>query len=157
MFSGARSRRHRDVAAIVVGGMVAGTIDIGAAALINRANPVHILHFVAGGLVGRPALQGGLAMTGLGIALQWAMSLLIAAIYVVAARRLPVLRGAWIAGGLAYGVVVFFVMNYLVVPFSAWGRAPKFDTAQWVENMAAMLVFGLIVAFTARRFSSPSR
>ena len=40
-------------AAIVLGGVVAGTLDIGAAALINWASPALILRFVAGGLLGK--------------------------------------------------------------------------------------------------------
>lgn len=44
-----------DPTAILVAGLAAGTIDIGAAALINLANPILILHFIAGGLLGRPS------------------------------------------------------------------------------------------------------
>ena len=47
--------------AILVGGLVAGTIDIGAAALISAMSPVRILKVVAGGLLGRAALDGGTA------------------------------------------------------------------------------------------------
>ncbi len=142
--------RRPTLAAILAGGFIAGTIDIGAAALINLANPVLILKFVAGGLLGRPALAGGLPVALLGLVLQWAMSLVIAAIYVVAARRLPVLRARWIGCGLAYGVVIFLVMNYVVVPLSAWGKAPGLTVEKFVENLVAMLLFGLIVAYFVR-------
>ncbi len=137
--------------ALLAGGIVAGTIDIGAAAVINMASPIRILHFVAGGLYGRPALQGGATMTILGAVLQLAMSIVIAAIYVFACRRMPILGRAWLASGLLYGVVVFFVMNYVVVPLSAWGKAPTFTVASFVENLLAMLLFGLIVAYFAQR------
>ena len=52
--------------------------------------------------------------------------------------------------GLAYGVVVFVVMNYVVVYFSAWHRINHFTLASFVENLLAMLVFGLIVSICAR-------
>jgi len=42
--------------AILWGGFVAGTIDIGAAALINRLSPVIILHAIASGLLGKASL-----------------------------------------------------------------------------------------------------
>jgi uncharacterized membrane protein YagU involved in acid resistance len=145
--------RHPALTAIVVGGIVAGTLDIGAAALINMASPMRILHFVAGGLRGRDALQGGTSMTLLGIALQGAMSLVIAAIYVAACQQWRALHRRWITAGLAYGVVVFVVMNYIVVPLSAWGRAPAFTYAGFAENLLAMLLFGLIVSFAARRYA----
>jgi hypothetical protein len=138
--------------AILLGGLIAGTLDIGAAALINRASPLRILHFVAGGLLGKAALEGGTAIELLGLALQWAMSLLIAAFYVGACRWQPLLSRRWIVGGVAYGVVIFFAMNYAVVPASAWARWPHFTAGRFAENLGAMLLFGLIVAFFAHRF-----
>jgi hypothetical protein len=137
-------------AAIILGGVVAGTLDIGAAALINWASPALILRFVAGGLLGKTALDGGALVALLGYALQIAMSLIIAAIFVAAARRLKWLRRRWIAAGLAFGIVVFFVMNYVVMPLSAWARTPHFTLASFAWNMLAMLVFGVIIAYFAR-------
>jgi len=79
------------------------------------------------------------------------MSLLIAAIYVLASRRITLLTKAWIAGGLGYGVVIYGVMNYVVAPLSALHAKTTFTTRSLVLNMAAMLLFGLIVAFFASR------
>ncbi|HEY3519982.1 MAG TPA: hypothetical protein VGK80_02950 [Rhodanobacteraceae bacterium] len=137
--------------AILAGGFIAGTIDIGAASLINWIDPLVILRFVAGGVLGAAALQGGMSASVLGLILQWAMSLLIAAIFVFAALRLRWLTARPIVCGLAYGVVIYFVMNYVVVPLSAWHHVPAFKPVSFVENLIAMLVFGLIIAFCARR------
>jgi hypothetical protein len=49
------ARNHSPWTATVLGGVVAGTLDIGAAALINWASPALILRFVAGGLLGKTA------------------------------------------------------------------------------------------------------
>jgi uncharacterized membrane protein YagU involved in acid resistance len=95
-------------------------------------------------------LAGGASVALLGLVLQWAMSLIIAAVYVLAAHWLPMLRQRWIAGGIAYGVVIFVVMNYVVVPLSAWARWPNFTIEKFAENLVAMLLFGLIVAFFVR-------
>lgn len=63
--------------AILSGGMIAGTIDVGMASLIFREKPPVILCNIAGGLVGESAAHsGGLRMALLGLLLQWAMSLL---------------------------------------------------------------------------------
>jgi hypothetical protein len=90
---------HSPWTAIVLGGVVAGTLDIGAAALINWASPALILRFVAGGLLGKTALDGGAAIALLGYGVQIAMSLIIAAIYVGAGRRLGVVARALDRGG----------------------------------------------------------
>jgi hypothetical protein len=79
------------------------------------------------------------------------MGMLIAAVYVIASRVAGPLAHRWIVGGLGYGVAIFFVMNYVVVPLSAWKRVPHFSPRTFTENMIAMLLFGLIVAFFARR------
>ena len=137
--------------AIILAGLVAGTIDIGAASLINMRDPVFISQVIAGGLLGKAAFAGGMQTVALGVVLQWAMSMLIAAIFVVASGRWPVLRERWWLAGIAYGVPVYFTMEYVVVPLSAWHRSPKFAPLPFAQNMAAMMVFGLIVAFFASR------
>lgn len=141
--------------AIAIGGLLAGTIDIGAAALINRVSPVLITHFIASGVLGKAALSAGASAAYLGLVLQWAMSIVIAAIYWSVTARMPQLRERWWLGGLLAGVIIYLVMNFLVMPFSA---APvtlhqliaHLTLAKVVDNLAAMLVFGLIVAFCAR-------
>jgi hypothetical protein len=50
-------------AAILLGGFIAGTIDIGFAASINRVSPTLILHFIAAGLFGHGALEAGVSVT----------------------------------------------------------------------------------------------
>jgi len=137
--------------AILLGGLIAGTVDIGAASLINMLSPVFISQFIAGGLLGKAALTGGMQAAALGVALQWAMSIIIAAIYVFASGWLPMLRRQWALWGILYGTPVYFVMTYVVVPLSAWHRVAKFMPLSFAENMAAMMVFGLIVAYFASR------
>ena len=84
---------------------------------------------------------------------------MIAAIFVFAALRLRWLTARPVLAGLAYGVVVFAVMNYVVVYVSAWHRINHFTPVSFAENLAAMLLFGLIVAFCAGGFlgKAPAR
>lgn len=141
--------------AILVGGLAAGTLDIGAAALINHVSPVLISHNIASGVLGRASFSAGAPATLLGVILQWAMSVVIAAIYWLATARMPRLRERWWLGGLIAGIVIFLVMNFLVMPFSA---APitlrqvieRFQPVKGAENLLAMFVFGWIVAGCAR-------
>ncbi|HXC55702.1 MAG TPA: hypothetical protein VNU97_10420 [Rhizomicrobium sp.] len=144
--------RHSTLAAIVLGGVIAGVVDIGAASAINGfINPLGILRFIAGGVLGLPAARAaGMQAAALGTALQIGMSLLIAAIFVVASNLLPVLKRHWLPAGLAFGVGVYFVMTYVVVPHSAIGHGPTFDPKSFALNLAAMLLFGTIIAWFAR-------
>ena len=138
--------------AILMGGLIAGTVDIGAACLVNHVGPVVVLHAIASGVYGRAAsFHGGTTTAVAGLLLQWAMSLIIAAIYVIASLRLPMLRKQWIVGGLAYGAVVYVVMTFIVVPLSSAASKLPPTPISIVENLAAMFVFGLIVAWFASR------
>ncbi len=151
-----KTQHHALWIAILWGGFVAGTIDIGAAALINWLSPVTILHAIASGLLGKTSFNEGAPAAILGLGLQWGMSLIIAGLFVAAARRLPALTRRWIASGSGYGVVIFLVMNYVVVPLSAapwnpWKR--HISVEKFIENLLAMILFGLIVALCARYFT----
>jgi predicted cation transporter len=132
------------------GGLVAGTIDIFSPALIYWVSPVRILQSIARGVLGKQSFEMGLSSAVLGLLLQWAMSILIAFIFVYAAARMRVLTRNWIAAGVAYGIVVFFVMNYIVVPLSMVAAVPHFTLYTFAANMAAMWLFGLIIAWFAQ-------
>jgi uncharacterized membrane protein YagU involved in acid resistance len=147
-------QKNREVlSAILLGGVIAATIDIGAASLIAGRSPTFIMQAIAGGLLGKATFGGGIGTMILGTVLQEVMGVLIATIYVVLSKTVAGLLRRWIISGLAYGVIVFFVMNYIVVPLSAWKLAPHFTPVKFAANMAAMLLFGLIVAFFSRRLT----
>lgn len=138
------------VSAILIGGIIAGTVDIGAAALINGKGPDFIAQVIAAGLIGKGSFAGGTGTVVLGVITQWVLSIIIAAIYVGASLKLPILRKQWWAAGLAYGVPVFVVMEFVVLRFSALHATPHFTTDSLVKNVIAMMVFGLIIAGVAR-------
>ncbi len=56
------------------------------------------------------------------------------------------------------GVVIYFVMNDVVRPLSAaWPPNPwsaPVDWTKFVENMLAMILYGLILAFFTQRAAS---
>ena len=141
------------LSAVLIGGMVAGVLDIGAAAAINRKGPLAILRGIASGLLGPKALNGGTLTSAWGFLLQLAMSIVIAAIYGLASLWLPILARMWIATGLAYGVGVFVVMTYIVVPLSAAPSRPLPGISKIAKDLLAMLGFGLIIAYSVHRVS----
>jgi len=139
----------------IFAGLVAGSIDIGAACAINTIGPGPILRFIASGLLGAP-LPHETWVYCLGLGLQWLMSIIIAAIFVIAATKMPALLRRWVSAGIAYGIVVYFVMTFVVVPLSR-AAARHVTMASFVENLLAMILFGLIVAYMAQKTSSAGR
>jgi uncharacterized membrane protein YagU involved in acid resistance len=116
------------------------------------------LQFIASGLLGPAAFAGGLGSALLGLTLHVVFSLVIAAVFILAAMRLPVLRRNLTLGGLLYGVVVYFVMNFVVTPVSA--APPPEAVMMWVivEGIIGhALTIGLPLAFIARRDTNGGR
>ena len=114
--------------AVVLGGVTAGVIDITYActfwAIKAGARPSRIFQSVAAGLLGRQAaVAGGAPTAALGLALHFFIALTVAFVYYTAARYAEALwRRPWAFGSL-YGVAVFGMMHYIVVPLSAVGGA----------------------------------
>jgi hypothetical protein len=147
---------HGAAHAILLGGLVAGALDIGAACLINWLSPRIILQAIASGLLGRASFQMGVQSAALGLVLQCSMSCVIAAIYVGAMFLMPIAFRRWVLTGCAYGVPVYIVMNYVVVPVSAAGHVQHFAPARAAENLLAMVWFGFVIAFFARNCRVPT-
>ncbi len=139
----------------VYAGLIAGTIDIGAACAINLIGPGPILRFIASGLLGAPLPHENWVYC-LGLGLQWAMSMIIAAIFAAAAAGAPVLLRRWIVSGITYGIGVYFVMTFVVVPLSR-AKGGHVTLRSFALNLAAMILFGLIVAYVAQRTMRKSR
>jgi hypothetical protein len=135
-------------AAIVIGALLAGSLDIFVASAINHASPATILQAIASGLIGRASYDGGAGTVALGLLLQWLMSLAIAAIYGAAGVRMPALIDKPVRFGALYGVGVFIVMSFIVMPLSAAYPKPEPSLSGFILNLAANILFGVIVAST---------
>ncbi len=144
--------------AIIWGTLVAGTLDICAAILtwlMRDVAPPRVLQGVAAGLLGRDSFSGGAPTAALGLFLHFAIMSVIVTLFVLAARRsarlIPSRLLPAIVIGLAYGITVYLVMTYVVVPLSAAvGRPPTL--AQFVQGVIVhMLCVGVPIALITRR------
>src|ERR1700738_2438406 len=126
---------NRVLFAALCGGLVAGRLDIGVAALLNSISPLVVLVFIASGILGKAAYHAGLAGVALGLGLQWAMSLAIAFNYALGRERVDALTRSWVLGGVLYGVVIFLVMSFVVVPLSRAVPQPAFTLSAFAENL----------------------
>jgi uncharacterized membrane protein YagU involved in acid resistance len=145
--------------AILWGGILAGVFDILFAFIyygrLYHLTPVDILHSVAAGLIGRDASRnGGLATAALGLVLHFIIAFGAAAVYYIASRKLDFLVRQAVVYGLLYGIVVYVVMNFVVLPLSAAPPrgVPPFST-MIVPVIGHMLLIGLPIALAVRRYS----
>ena len=91
--------------------------------------PGRIFQGIAGGLMGREAaLAGGTPTVVLGMALHLFIASVVVITYWLASRKLPALVRHPIAYGMLYGLAVYAVMNFIVIPLSALGSGLKVPT-----------------------------
>ncbi len=114
---------------ILYAALLVGVLDI-TAACINAGvaygfGPLRLLKGVAGGLLGRSAIEGGFATAALGLAMHFTMALTVTTIFYALSRRLPLPQKLWgvVAVGLLYGAAVFAVNTFATAPFLSWVRS----------------------------------
>ena len=99
-------RRHSIWFAILLGGAIAGALDISYAIGFSAwrgVAPQRLLQSVASGLLGAPAFQGGWAVAGLGLLLHFCIAFAAAAIFVGLSRSRPALVRWAVPVGVVYG------------------------------------------------------
>lgn len=140
---------------VVTGGVVAGTFDIVYAcvfwAIKRGVSPQRILQRVSSGLLGEASLTGGWATAALGLVCHYFIAISMAVTYYLVARRWPALWHRPLPYGAAYGLLLYGLMNYVVVPLSAAGPSSK--DALWVGMSIVVhaLLIGVPCAIFAQR------
>ncbi len=144
--------------AVLIAGLAVGSLDglDGAVFFFLTAGlvPFQVFRFIASGMLGAAAFDGGLLTVALGGAIHYALSFLFAAIFLLAYRASDVVRRHWISTGLAYGVGVWAFMTFVALPMSAVQPAPFSWLAIANGAIGHALTVGLTSAWVARRFVS---
>jgi hypothetical protein len=143
------------VKAIALSCLIAGTLDISDALIfygLRGVSPIRLLQGIAVGLIGRGAFTQGMRSALLGLLLHFFIATTWATIYIFASRRLPLSRHPFLWGSL-YGIVVYIVMNYAVVPLSKIGPRPTPPPIPFINAVAALVFcIGIPIALIARRY-----
>jgi len=153
---------RRDLATAALGGGVGGLLDALYATVlwgfILFDSPAAVWQSVAAGLLGKEAAYaGGNATAALGLALHFFIAFVMALVYVLASRRLRVLVARPLLMGVLYGLALYLVMNFVVVPLSAIGfHAPNLKGAIRALIPHLLFVGPAIALITARRDSTPT-
>jgi hypothetical protein len=138
-----------------MGGVIAGALDMTDALVVFGllgVPPARIPQSIASGLLGAGAYEGGAATVALGTALHFFIAITIAAVYVVASTRVPVLARRPVVCGLIFGIGVFVVMQYGVVPLSR-ARTPPLSVPLVVNGVLIHAVgVGLPIALVTARW-----
>lgn len=140
---------------ILIAGMLGGALDLLFAvsfAAYNGAAPSRVFQTIASGVLGDAAFAGGHGVAVLGVACHFCLSLLWAAIFAVAAWRLPALTRRLFLTGAAFGLIVFLCMRLVVLPISAFPRPVTFQPlATMLDLLSHVLLFATPIVLIVGR------
>lgn len=147
------------LAAILIGGAVAGALDITYACvhygLVYDIAPTRIFRSVASGVVGKEAARaGGFDLAMLGLFLHFLLTTIMAAFFVAWTLMVPDLNRWPLLSGPTYGLAIFAAMQFVVLPLSANGGGDH-PTGQFLIGGLLIHAFGvgLPIALVARWFA----
>lgn len=140
---------------VFCGGFVAGTLDILYACVFwgvkSDVPALRIFQSVAAGLLGKAAFEGGAATATLGLGLHYFIAVSMSVTYYLVAARWHLLQHRPVLCGAGYGLLLYGIMNYLVVPLSAAGPGSK--NPLWIGLSIAVhvVLIGIPIAIFGRK------
>jgi len=138
---------------ILLAGAAAATLDLAFAFTFYGttlgASPLRILHSIASGAFGMAAFDGGIATGAFGLLAHYFILIVAASMYYAASTRAAILAQHAAICGPLFGIAIYCVMHFVVLPLSA---APKFRTSTLSISSEFLmhLLIGLTIALVLR-------
>jgi uncharacterized membrane protein YagU involved in acid resistance len=149
--------KSRSLAAIFWAGFLCGVLDITAAFITwapQGVRPARILQGIARGLLGPKSFSGGWATAALGLALHFFIAFSAATVFYLASRKLPFLTLRPFLSGVLYGVAVYLVMYWVVMPLA---HIVSSSRSSWSASAIAIVTHiacvGLPISLVVRHYS----
>lgn len=139
----------------MLGGFIAATGDIGYAiifAITQGSTAQHLLQFVASGLLGTAAFEGGWKTASLGLTLHFVITFFITFLFYFTSLRLQVINRRPVLSGVVLGIIVFIVMKFVVLPLSAFPYPINLKPLSTITNLLShMFLFGIPIAIAVSK------
>ena len=143
--------------AIVIATVIAGTLDILSAfvyAILANGTPLGVLSGIGSAVVDREAFASPYILPAIGLALHFGIMLVMATVYLLAASRIGLLNRLPVLSGVGYGLVLWAVMYWVVLP-QRWPTMfpvdPRLDPKGFAEDLFSHIVLvGIPIALVAR-------
>lgn len=141
---------------VLVGGLAVAAGDVTLAMSLwfswTPAGVERLFQTIAVGVLGKASFDGGIGSALLGALLHVTMATTFVLVYTVASRRAPRLLERPVRNGALYGLLLYVVMNFVVMPLSRVGRSPSFEHPDWIGiSVLGHLVFGMVCVLAAQR------
>ena len=156
------TKTSRILLGILAAGVIAAVLDIIYAFVLagmRGSTPVRVLQSIASGVLGREAFSGGNVAAALGMLLHTAILVVAAGLYFAAAWWSVRVRNHYLLFGTAFGIGVYLVMNFVVLPLSAVPFKIAYSPQVLAQGFIShALVVGIPIAMCLRAMCfSPAR
>ena len=150
----------RALPAIFWAGLTCGVMDISAAFItwgIRGIKPSRILQGVASGALGLDAYNGGWQTAAFGLACHFFIAFSAATVFYLASRKLKFMTQRPIMSGVLYGVAVYLVMYWIVMPLSRYHMRPFSLTNTIIAILTHMVCVGLPISLIITHYTRDVR
>ena len=115
--------------------------------------PSRILKGIASGMLGPDAYDGGAGTAALGLAIHFFIAFSAATVFYLGSRAIAFLTQHPILSGVSYGVVVYLVMYWIVMPLSRYRHRPFTISSTIIAIVTHMICVGLPIALVISRLA----
>ena len=153
--SASLGRTSSALTTILAAGLTSAALDLLFACVFygirNGLAPLRIFQSIGSGWFGTASFQMGWTSGSIGFVSHFGILIVAAALFFFVARRLPLLTQQAFWSGIAYGAIIYLVMNYVVVPLSAAPHGKRALDAVIGELCSHLFLVGLPIAYIVRR------
>jgi hypothetical protein len=141
---------------ILTAWLVVGVLDITSAVIIWLVRGVGVkrgLQGITSALLGPQSFERGFATAAIGLAIHFFIAFVVVAVFYLLSRNFPPLTRHAVISGIFYGIAVYLVMYWMVLPTvfptfrHRWGNDP-------LALGIHICLIGLPAALIVRRYSS---
>ncbi|MGS2738057.1 hypothetical protein [Sinomicrobium sp. M5D2P17] len=146
--------------AILLNGLLVGTLDISAACIqagIRGVGPERVLRYVASGVFGDAAFSGTIAYVFYGLFFHYLIAMCWTILFFSLYPPLRLWKYNRVITGIGYGILVGLLMNFVVVPLSDVPRGPVEISSVIVAISILIVAIGIPLSFGAYSFYSGLR
>lgn len=142
-------------------GFIAGNLDAVAGIIVYfiyfGLNPLQVLQFIASGIYGPTAINGGAFMVLAGLFLHFLIAYVVAIIYFYLYPKINLLSKYEVLAGLIFGLGIWLIMNLLVLPNSNIPKSPFDSGLAAIGILWHMVLVGLPIAIITSKYFSQKK
>jgi hypothetical protein len=139
-------------------GLMIGVLDAAAASLqayiMNGVTPDRVFTFVASGAFGQNAYEGGSIIAVIGLVFHFIVAISWTFIFYAAYPKLTILRSNKFVAGMAFGIFIWIVMNFVVIPLSLIGLRPFNAISAIIQIFIHLFVIGVPISYLTNKYYS---